>query len=622
MLDLEQLLRVPYVDPYLGFDISPDGAKAAFSWNRCGSWEIYEISLRGVPDPRPVSGGLGGKFAPKYSPDGRYLAYAVDPDGSESFHLFVHEFASGRAIDLTTGISYALQPNFAWSPDSSEIAFLADKEGCFDAYILPVASICSDGFSRPAKGATKVATTELSARRILAVGRPCWNVKWSPDGTWLAVVVEGTGQDFHAYLISPDGKTRQAVTEGGNLIDVCSPAWSPDGKRLAFSSNARGYRNVGIYEPATAQLTWLDEAEEERYSPVWSPDRKSLAFVASKGAATWLKVWTEGERPLRKLVETGQHYLPAFTPDGKSIVFIFENSCHPCDLWKWSLRDDRFRPLTDSLSAELKASDFVIPEEVAYPGRDGVSVPALLYRPPHAVPQKPAVILVHGGPDWHFSFLWYPLVAHLASRGWTVLAPNYRGSTGYGRDWQLANRFDLGGVDTDDVAAGAQYLIRAGLADPARIAVTGRSYGGYLTMSCLTRYPELWAAGSAVVPFLNWFTAHVNSREDLQHWDIENLGDPVENHNLWYERSPFFFLDRVCAPVQLICGANDPRCPASESIQARDMLQSLGKDVDLMLYPDEGHMFLDVENVVDSELRRVKFLARELERQSSVISEQ
>jgi dipeptidyl aminopeptidase/acylaminoacyl peptidase len=223
------------------------------------------------------------------------------------------------------------------------------------------------------------------------------------------------------------------------------------------------------------------------------------------------------------------------------------------------------------------------------------------------------VILIHGGPDWHFSFLWYPFIAHLTSRGWTVLAPNYRGSTGYGRDWQLANHFDLGGVDTDDVAAGAQYMVRAGLADSKHIALTGRSHGGYLTMCCLTRYPELWAAGSAVVPFLNWFTAHANARADLQHWDIENLGDPVENHDLWHERSPFFFLDRVRAPVQLICGANDPRCPACESVQARDKLQTLGKEVELVLYHDEGHGFLKIENVINAEVRRLAFLARALE---------
>jgi dipeptidyl aminopeptidase/acylaminoacyl peptidase len=177
----------------------------------------------------------------------------------------------------------------------------------------------------------------------------------------------------------------------------------------------------------------------------------------------------------------------------------------------------------------------------------------------------------------------------------------------------LANRFDLGGGDTRDVVAGADYLVRKGIADPARVAVTGTSWGGYLTMTSLTQYPDRWAVGSANVPFLNWFTGHANSREDLQHWDLENFGHPEKDHDLYYERSPFFFLDRISAPVQMICGTHDVRCPASESIAARDRLVELGKECDLVLYPDEGHGFLKIENVVDAKKRRAAFLARVLE---------
>ena len=222
--------------------------------------------------------------------------------------------------------------------------------------------------------------------------------------------------------------------------------------------------------------------------------------------------------------------------------------------------------------------------------------------------------MIHGGPNWHYSAEWNPISAHFASRGYVVLAPNYRGSTGHGRDWQYAARYNLGGVDTRDVAAGAQYLVREGLASENRIAVTGRSHGGYLTMTCLTQYPELWCAGSAIVPFMNWFKSHDDSREDLQHWNIENMGDPQENYERWNNASPYFFLDQVKAPVQLICGGNDPRCPASDSIDARDKLVELGKDVELLLYEDEGHAFLKIENVIDSELKRVGFLAKVLEK--------
>ncbi len=133
-------------------------------------------------------------------------------------------------------------------------------------------------------------------------------------------------------------------------------------------------------------------------------------------------------------------------------------------------------------------------------------------------------------------------------------------------------------------------------------------------MSCMTTYPELWAAGSAVVPFLNWIKSHHDSREDLQHWNIENMGDPDDNKDLWIARSPYFFLDKISAPVQMISGGNDPRCPASDSIQAKDKMMELGKEVELLLYPDEGHSFLNIENVIDAETKRVEFLAKVLEK--------
>ncbi len=622
ILDLERLIRVPYINPDSGFEVSPDGRHVAFSWNRTGQWEIYQLRLDHPEEIQQITQGPGAKFHPRYSPDNKYLLYVQDLDGGEEYDIYICNLAEGRHYNLTPDTLFAIQPNLSWSPDGKSIAFISNQSGRFNTYILP------------ASFADRV---EPAGKPLLVFDQsgPNCEVRWSPDGSCLAVVCESTGSDFATFIVpvplkyahdkrrvKPGNKLipkQRVIADKGEPINAKQVWWSPDGARLAFSSDSQGVYNIGVFELASGQVSWMTKGSGDKSYPNWSPDGKRLTYILSEGPDSWVAVLEMGRAaPTLYHLETGVHTAPLFTPEGRRIVFAFDNPRRPDDLWLLNLEYGSFRLLTRSLTAEFSLDDFIMPKQIEYPSQDGRSVPALLYLPAGPADEAklglpPAVIVIHGGPTWSFQFLWYPLMSHLASRGWVVLAPNYRGSTGYGREWQLANRYDLGHGDTMDVAAGVDYLVREGLADPKKIAVTGRSHGGYLTMSCLTEYPERWACGSAVVPFLNWFTSHANSRQDLQHWDIENMGDPQKNYSLWRERSPFFFLSRVRAPVQLICGAHDPRCPASESTAARDVLVALGKPVDYVLYPDEGHAFLKIENVVDHELRRVAFLMRALE---------
>ncbi|MBU2611600.1 MAG: S9 family peptidase [Chloroflexi bacterium] len=599
MIDLERLLRVPYVDPENGYDISFDGERAAFSWNLSGQWEIYEVALRSPSDrstrsrqrPRLVSSGTGAKSAPLYSPDGTRLVYGVDFDGSENMHILVCDLATGAQTDLTPGSRAAILPYFVWSPDSKEIAFISDASGHFCTYAMPASG-----------GAPCL---------ILDEEDPARAVHWSPNGRWLSVSVEARGQDYHTFIVPAGGGEAHPISGPDGALNVRHAGWSVDGERLVFSAVRGDWYDIGIYEVREHRVTWITAGEGDKIYPDLCPDGKRVAYVLSLGAATWLAVQELGGETRLFQVEPGVHYAPIFTPDSQHVLLTFDNPRHPTNLWLLSLADGKFTQLTHSLPPDLAEFDFAMPEEVWYPGLDGVPVPALLFRSTSPQP-GPAVVLIHGGPTWLFQMTWYPLMLHMASRGWTVLTPGFRGSTGYGHAWQTASRFDLGGVDTRDCAAGAMYLARQGLADPRRIAVTGRSHGGYLTMTCLTQFPELWAGGSAVVPFMNWFTSHAHLREDFQHWDIENMGDPNENHDRWYANSPYFFLDRLRAPVQLICAENDPRCPVEDSMETREKLKSLGKDVDFILYRDEGHAFLKMENLVDSETRRVAFLEKYL----------
>jgi dipeptidyl aminopeptidase/acylaminoacyl peptidase len=267
--------------------------------------------------------------------------------------------------------------------------------------------------------------------------------------------------------------------------------------------------------------------------------------------------------------------------------------------------------LTDSLSPQIDRSVFVQPRHVWYPSLDpGVQVPALLYQPKRSTSRQlpPAVIYVHGGPTAQQDNDWYPSVQDFVTRGYVVLCPNYRGSTGYGKAFREANRFDLGRGDTNDVAAGADYLVREGLADPKRIAVTGISYGGFITMTCVTQHPAKWAAGSALVPFVNWFTEHASEREDLQYWDDQNMGDSVKDYDRWYANSPIFFVDRITAPIQLIAGGHDVRCPPAEAEQVRDKLIELGRPVEMHVYADEGHILRQLDNRADAYRKRAEFV--------------
>jgi dipeptidyl aminopeptidase/acylaminoacyl peptidase len=595
MLNLEQLLRVPNVDNGLHFDISPDEKKIVYSWNKTGTWELYEQTLSASDSPRLVSDIQGAKSSPKHSPDGSMLAFALDVDGSESYHIVIHDLKTNITRDLTPFAAYAHQPNMSWSPDGTMLAVLSDSKGQFALYLLPV--------------------NGDPAMLLRNIFHPCWDAAWSPDGQWIAVESESTASDRSIHVV-PVGRTRKGpkvttiqLRVKGTALNAQQPAWSPDSKFLAFSAELDEWHDIGLFNVNTKEISWANQSVGDDTQPAWSRDGSRIGWIHSEGAVTSFQ-FKEGSADIQQIqIGQGVHSFPQFTSNG--VVILYEDTKRPSDLWKINLEDHSCQQLTNSIPDELRDANFIQPQEIWYEGKDGTQIPALLYR---AEGSSRAVVNIHGGPNWHYQFLWEPMMSHMASRGWTVLAPNYRGSTGYGKKWQNASRYDMGGVDNDDCAAGVKYLIENNLTDQDKIGVTGRSHGGYLTMTCMTTYPELWAVGSAVVPFLNWIKSHHDSREDLQHWNIENMGDPDDNKELWMARSPYFFLDKLTAPVQMICGGNDPRCPASESKDAEKKMIELGKEVELLLYPDEGHAFLNIENLIDAEVKRVEFIAKALEK--------
>ncbi len=592
MINLESLLRIPHVDVDEHFDISPDGTAIAFAWNLSGRWELYTTIIDRPGTYQLVSPGLGSRFNPKFSPiTPNLLACTADFDGSESYHLLLCDLANNSSVDLTPDDS--IQPRFSWSSDGKHIAFISSRSGCFDLYII------------------NLDTQQVNL--AYAVGHPIMDVTWSPDGLLLAVTAETSGQEYGIQLVEVNSGKALIFSIGDQPLNAKDPCWSQDGKQLVFCGAHDDFDQVGLFDLGAKQFSWLTDACGNNSSPTWDARDERLVYLQQVGATNQIVIQhlTTNIPDITFSIPFGIHTFPRFTPNGRNLYFIFENPQNPPDLWNYSFEHSHPEQITNSLPSEINKNELPMPIEIFYPGLDeGITVPALLFQSKKSA--APGIVNIHGGPNWHYSFSWYPLMTHLASRGWVVLAPNYRGSTGYGTKWQTANRFDMGGCDTRDVTAGALYLLREGLVDPMQIAVTGRSHGGYLTMTCLTQYPEIWAAGSGEAPFFNWFTSHNASREDLKHWNIENMGDPIENEARWRRLSPYFYLDHVRAPVQIICGGLDPRCPAVDAIAARDSLFALGKEVEFMLFSDEGHVFLQLKNIIAAETSRVDFLARHL----------
>ena len=256
----------------------------------------------------------------------------------------------------------------------------------------------------------------------------------------------------------------------------------------------------------------------------------------------------------------------------------------------------------------------VEPSLVHYPSRDGLSISAFLYVPYNLKKNRrnPAIVYVHGGPSSQHMNGFHRNVQYLVNNGYLVIAPNYRGSTGYGKDFEERNRFDMGGGDLDDVVEAARFLTGTGYVDNKRIAIMGGSYGGYMTMMGLTKRPKIWAAGVAIVPFVNWFTELEHEDPILREWDLSTMGDPVTNRRLYEDRSPIFFIDNIRGPLLVLAGGNDPRCPKEESDQIVRAIRARGGVVEYKFYEEEGHSFSRLENSIDSFERTVAFLDKHM----------
>jgi dipeptidyl aminopeptidase/acylaminoacyl peptidase len=582
--------------------IGPDGKTLAFVSNLSGRRNIWTVASEGGwPTQLTISNDRQSELT--WSPDGRAIAYIEDHDGDEQWDLYVVSPAGGEVVNLTRTRDIS-EEGPDWSPDGKQLV-VSRKPRNGSSYELAIVDVATRNLRLVTSGTPK--------------DRSYFAARWSPDGKTLAATyARANEKDSSVVLIDVANGRRTDLTphEGEKVFGAA--AWSPSGKQLLVSSNAgNGYMNVALLDVATRKLTWLTSDRWEMNVGAFSPDGKSVIWESNVDGNIDVLLYSLADRRARTLpLPVGENTLPApeaiFTRDGR-LLFFHEGPDAPRDVWTLPLKGGAARQITHSLVGGVHDDTMVEPFLVHYPSEDGrwplsafVYVPHNLSRDGRA----PAVVFVHGGPTSQSTNYFNRPVQYFANQGYVVIAPNYRGSTGYGKAFMDANRYDMGGGDLSDVIGAADFVGQSGFVDSKKLVVMGGSYGGYMTMMAMTKAPERWAAGVAIVPFVNWFTEVQNEDPLLQQYDLTTMGDSIKNKALWEDRSPINFIDRIRAPLLLLAGGNDPRCPKSEAQQVYDSLKKRGGAVELKIYEDEGHSFSRVENQIDAWQRAAAFLRR------------
>jgi dipeptidyl aminopeptidase/acylaminoacyl peptidase len=580
---------------------SPDGKNIAFISNMSGRNNLWLVPADGgwpvqltVSDQRQT--------APAWSPDGKWIAYQSDYDGDELWDIFLVSPKTGKVVNLTSTREIA-ETDPTWSPDGRYLAYL----------VKPKTSAASeiDIYDTLMRQVQHVTTNTPQDKRNL-------NPVWSKDGKSIVYTQEqAKGTDSNIFVADVATSQSTLLTpHNGEQIYFANDI-SPDGRRILLNSNAQnGYDNVGLLEISRKKISWLTHDQWEIRGQEFSPDGKHITFSANVDGNEdiYLHDLAAGKSaalPIAKGVNLPEGGHSAFSKDGSRLLYNHNGPTTPGDLWVYTLATGKSHQITHSLVAGVRYEDMVEPYLVHYPSRDGkFTISAFLYVPFNMARngQNAAIVYIHGGPASQTVNSFNRFIQFAANQGYMVLAPNYRGSTGYGKKFQEANLFDMGGGDLQDVLAGVDWIKQTGHLDPKKIAVMGGSYGGYLSMMAVTKAPELWAAGVPIVPFVNWFTEIENEDPVLQQSDLATMGDPVKNKALYEERSPINYIDQIKAPLLLLAGGHDPRCPKTETQQVVEAIKKRGGTVDYKIYENEGHGFARVQNQIDAYQRVADFL--------------
>ena len=582
-----------------------DNANLLFASNISGQFNLWRVPVEGGwPDQLTSFTDETVRGVGVSRTDGR-IVLCADHDGDEFHQLYLLDPDRGWPEKITDEpqVQHFVGGD-AWSPDGTKFAYAANAR-------------------TPTDMETWVRDAETGeSRPVFGVGMFSFPGPWSPDGTKLLALEFRNNSDASIHLIDLEAGTSRELTPHDEDALFFPGAWAPDGSGFYLvTDEGSEFRGLAFYDLATDRYEWVEAPSRDVEDLKASHDGRVLAWLVNEDGYDRLRLrdlesgrdlpapdLPDGARPHL----TGAEPPLAVSPDGSHAALILASPRRPPEAWVVDIESGAARAVTDSRIGGLSEDDLVGVELISYPSFDGRDIPAWLYRP-EVEGKVPVVLSIHGGPEAQERPVYQPVYQYLLSRGIAVLATNIRGSTGYGKSYQRLIQRDWGGGDLKDWEHAVKWLHDQDWVDPERIGVYGGSYGGFAVLTCVTRLPDYWAAAVDIFGPSNLVTFAKAVPPTWKRFIARFVGDPETEVDFLMERSPITYVDNVKTPLLVIQGATDPRVVKGESDQLVEKLKSLGRDVEYVVFDDEGHGFTKRPN----ELKAYGLAAEWLERHLS-----